>query len=112
MTSFLALTKESQIIGLFSRFNVSVFIKLLQVCGGATGDCGSLSYGAEKGAADTCSVIESSLVEPSAAESDKALTECLLVPSQSAGHCQGGNMGVEPSVKALFSLVAPIFHLT
>lgn len=33
MTSFLALTKESQIIGLFSRFNVSVFIKLLQVWG-------------------------------------------------------------------------------
>lgn len=44
--------------------------------------------------------------------SDRALTECLLVPSQNTGHCQGGNIGVKLSVKALFSLVAPILHLT
>lgn len=112
MTSFLALTKESQIIGLFSRFNVSVFIKFLQVCGGATGGCGSLSYGPEKGAACTCGFTESSLVEPSAAEFRQSSHRVSANPQSEHRPLCGGDIDVEPSVKALFSLVAPILHLT
>lgn len=112
MTSFLALTQESQIIGLFSRFNVSVFIKLLQVWESQRWLWIPELWGLRRELRALAVLQKALWWSLQLQSSDKALTECLPVPSQGAGHCQGGNTGVELSVKALFSLVAPGLHLT